>query len=436
MNNNNNGGTSNNGEAIPKQQIPLQVVQQPVQYQANNQQQIVHQQGGCCGEGGGCACCLMKPASYKNGLYGIDFKMYHISFLVFSIINFYPETGLDSLELSYHGLYLPVIGLVLITISAIMGLYFGATMSSLNESVIKLSTVRGSLYIFGGLLYFLGYCIHAGTMPDDYDEYYWWWGDDIYPHPEYLVGRGIFVGFHAMFIGYLYIRENKLPHCCTQNGTERTQLIRFWSLLMLVYSILVLCYIVHIYIIIIYMALSPFILIVTLFLNCCLIKKSNEAGGCNSGASLGLLIVISYYFAMAWYVLWICTTRLGYWSNYEQPGWYVFYELGLFVFASMQLWILTRAMHPVASNCGCVQQGSGDGNVALTTRQIQQAAPSQVVMVVQQPKQQQQQPVVVATAAISNPTVVDDEDEKDLVIDEAVDNDEENDLIPTKTGGE
>ena len=82
MNNNNAyvQGTANSGEAITggnRQQIPLQVVQpqiiQPVQ--------VSHQrnQDDCCGN---CECCAMKPASYKSGVYKIDYIIYHYSYLI------------------------------------------------------------------------------------------------------------------------------------------------------------------------------------------------------------------------------------------------------------------------------------------------------------------------------------------------------------------
>ena len=118
---------------------------------------------------------------------------------------------------------------------------------------------------------------------------------------------------------------------------------------------------------IIYAALSPGVLIITLFLNCCLIKRSNESGGCNSGVSLGLIIVISYYFLNTIIGLFTFSTRLGY-NDFDDPGqgWYILYEFGMYIFVSIQLWIMLRAMHPVNANCGCTQDGSGDGNVILT----------------------------------------------------------------------
>eukprot|EP01083_Nonionella_stella_P276769 940710_1 len=44
-------------------------------------------------------------------------------------------------------------------------------------------------------------------------------------------------------------------------------------------------------------------------------------------------------------------------------GWYVVWDIAAYVFGSMQLWILSRAMHPANTNCGCVHDGIGDGNV-------------------------------------------------------------------------
>ena len=119
--------------------------------------------------------------------------------------------------------------------------------------------LRKALFIFGGLFYFLGmslsilpifdrictkkwtigYCVHAGVTPDDdnWDDW-WWWRHDIYPKKEYLIGRGMFIGFHSIFIGYLYITKNKLPQFCKDNGGERIQLIRCWTMLILIYLVL------------------------------------------------------------------------------------------------------------------------------------------------------------------------------------------------------
>jgi len=455
MNNNAGGGTANSGEAISgrKQQIPLQVVQQP---QVIQQAQVAPRQDDCCGECGGCDCCAMKPASYKSGLYKIDYSMYHYSFLILFLSTVYPEASLQSLEFSAYGLYLPLIGLIMIAIACCMGIFIDMNNKIFVEAQAKASTIRGALFIFGGLFYFLGYCVHAGVTPqdDDWDDW-WWWRHDIYPKAEYLIGRGMFIGFHAIFIGYLFITKNKLPQFCKDNGGERIQLIRLWTLLLLLYLFLVLGTELPYYFWIIYAALSPFVLVITLFLNCCLLKKSNEAGGCNSGVSLGLIIVISYYFMHTIVGLFIFGTRLSYDRYYDEPGpgWYILYEFGLYTFVSMQLWIMLRAMHPVNANCGCTQDGSGDGAVMLTAGnvvqlqqvqqvQVQQQQPTQVVMVVQQPQQTQQvvQTIVVPTAAVANKTDGGDDDDDDVLGNEDEDDeelfqqDEDNELMPTKGG--
>ncbi len=64
---------------------------------------------------------------------------------------------------------------------------------------------------------------------------------------------------------------------------------------------------------------------------------------------IGLIIVISYYFQMFWYCLFIMISRLSYSRYYyddvyEQPGWFVIWDLAILIFGSFQLWILTRAM--------------------------------------------------------------------------------------------
>eukprot|EP01083_Nonionella_stella_P275841 936955_1 len=112
--------------------------------------------------------------------------------------------------------------------------------------------IRGGLYIFGGLLYSLGYIIQAAAVRvPDYDHgWHWYWCDyyDLYPtvhcpSSSYIfsinisVGRGLFIGIHAMFIGYLYVTNNKLPEVMR----SRVSLIRFWTLLFLVYHLLVMC---------------------------------------------------------------------------------------------------------------------------------------------------------------------------------------------------
>eukprot|EP01084_Bolivina_argentea_P013501 25356_1 len=385
-----NEKTINSGEsqpinataAISPSQIPLQVVSH-VQQPANSNQ-IQYSINNCCNDGGcndcGCACCLMKPASYTKGLYKIDYKIYNLSFLIFSIFTFYPEISLYSLSASYQGLYLPAIGLIFIFIASAMVCFINNNSDIGQEN--KMGSIRGALFIFGGLLYLLGYSIHLFTIPND-EGYYWFFESDIFPEVEYMIGRGLFVSIHSIFIGYLYVTNNKLPNCCN----DRIKLIRFWTFLFLIFQCLALCFLINIFYIIVFMALSPFVTIVTLFLNCCLIKKSNEAGGCNSGLSLGLIIVVSYYFQMFWYFLFIMISRLtynNYNNQYEQPGWFVIWDLAILIFASFQLWILTRAMHPANANCGCIHDGTGDGDIMLTTSQSQQ--PTQIVMVVQQPQ--------------------------------------------------
>lgn len=154
MNNNNAGvaGTAHGGEAITggKQQIPLQVIQQP---QRVHQVQVNTNQDDCCNN---CECCAMKPASYKTGLYKIDYTMYHYSYLILFLFTIYPEASLESLRYSFYGLYLPLIGLIMMMIASIIGIVNLANNKIFIEGVTKSSTIAGSLFIFGGLFYFLG----------------------------------------------------------------------------------------------------------------------------------------------------------------------------------------------------------------------------------------------------------------------------------------
>eukprot|EP01083_Nonionella_stella_P159278 519442_1 len=126
-----------------------------------------------------------------------------------------------------HGSYLPVSGLALIIVAAVM-----------EFAPNTWGNIRGGLYIFGGLLYSLGYIIQAAAVRvPDYDHgWHWYWSDhyDLYPTVQYLVGRGLFIGIYAMFIGYLYVTNNKLPEVMR----SRVSLIGFWILLFLVYHLL------------------------------------------------------------------------------------------------------------------------------------------------------------------------------------------------------
>merc|ERR1712173_535892 len=86
----------------------------------------------------------------------------------------------------------------------------------------------------------------------------------------------------------------------------------------------------------------------------------------------------------------------------DEQGWYLFWDLSLLVFGAMQLWILGRAMSPVNANCGCVMDGSGDGNVGGSGAAYPQQ--QQPVVVIMPPNQQVQQVAMqpVITAAVPN----------------------------------
>merc|ERR1712129_440212 len=96
------------------------------------------------------------------------------------------------------------------------------------------------------------------------------------------------------------------------------------------------------------------ILIVGLFCNFCLIKPANEHVGCcvsscncNSSLGLGLIASISFYLQLVGLV-----DFLGFTNNLAALLW----DLSLYVFASLQLWILTRAIHPGSNNCCCCKR--------------------------------------------------------------------------------
>eukprot|EP01083_Nonionella_stella_P305787 1068205_1 len=349
-----NQDTTNSGETVQPtasapQQIPLQVVG------AQSAGTDCADCNDCCGPDS-CACCLMKPASYKNGLYEIDYKMYTLSFFLFAVLTVYPDATLPSFSTSHFGFYLPVSGLSLIIIATVM-----------QCAPNTWPTIRGYLYIFGGLGYLLGYIILAATIR--HNDYHWIYYMRTSYAPEYLVGRGFFVCIHAVFIGYLYVTNNKLPVAMR----SRVSLIRFWTLLFLVYHLLVMCDDIYSnWSLLALMALSPLIVAVSLLLNFCLLNQSNESGGCNCGVTLGLLIVISYYFMMGWLAILLVST------SYYGNGWLLIWKIGVWVFGSMQLWILSRAMHPANANCGCEHDGSGDGDINVSN----QLGQTQTVVVV------------------------------------------------------
>merc|ERR1712154_186403 len=99
--------------------------------------------------------------------------------------------------------------------------------------------------------------------------------------------------------------------------------------------------------------------------------------------------VITHYMAIFGLAIFVIIVRYDdMYYDYERSKfliWRIFWDLGILIFGSFQLWILTRAMHPVASNCGCVMDGSGDGNYNVSSS----VPPQQIVMVVQQPQTMQ-----------------------------------------------
>eukprot|EP01083_Nonionella_stella_P149602 475431_1 len=366
-----NNDTVNAGEVVQ----PTAAVSQQIPLQVHAPHAVANPSVGgdcadcndCCGSNS-CACCLMKPASYKKGLYPIDYQMYTLSFFLFAVFTVYPDATLDELSptiASNYALYLPVAGLSLIIVGALL------------QCVPNISgTIRGGLYIFGGLLYSLGYIIHAAAVPDH--QYYWYVYYSYDEHcAEYLVGRGLFVGIHAMFIGYLYVTNNKLPDAMR----SRVSLIRFWTLLFLVYHLLVMCDSIYdAWYRLAYTALSPLIVAIALLLNFCLLNQSNERGGCNCGVTLGLLIVISYYL-----FLFIMFMESFYWLHIDWRG---IWQIAVYIFGSMQLWILSRAMHPANANCGCAHDGSGDGDINVSSEPYP-SGQTQAVVVVAVPSETQ-----------------------------------------------
>merc|ERR1712129_506916 len=96
------------------------------------------------------------------------------------------------------------------------------------------------------------------------------------------------------------------------------------------------------------------ILIVGLFCNFCLIKPADEHVGCcissrNCNSSLGLSLIasISFYYQLVGFI-----GLLGFCTYLATPLW----DISLYVFASLQLWILTRAIHPGSNNCCCCKR--------------------------------------------------------------------------------
>ena len=166
--------------------------------------------------------------------------------------------------------------------------------------------------------------IHAATIPEDDEPSYWWWDDydemDAYPDAEYLVGRGMFVGLHAMFLGHLYVTNGQFPKCIR----GRVSLIRFWILLQINFVVLVLFFVLDAswwwIMMLAYMAAAPFIMLGSLLLSMCLVGKRDEAGGCNGASGLSLIAVITWYFSLVFFVAYITIMRMDDWnSDYEEP---------------------------------------------------------------------------------------------------------------------
>ena len=68
------GNTGNAGEATQFNQVNQQISLQVIQPQPLQQPIPVQASQDCCG----CECCAMKPASYKNGLYRIEFSAIYL----------------------------------------------------------------------------------------------------------------------------------------------------------------------------------------------------------------------------------------------------------------------------------------------------------------------------------------------------------------------
>ena len=151
--------TSRSGEAIPAtatvtpSALPLSV--QPVQpIQAAP---VAANQGCCTGCNNCCPCCLTKPASYNNGLYPIDYKMYSIAFFIFAATTIYMELTLQCFEYTHYGLYCPAIGLVLIAMASLLMLCIKPGSEKDVGHQNRCGFFRGFMFIIGGLLYFLVY---------------------------------------------------------------------------------------------------------------------------------------------------------------------------------------------------------------------------------------------------------------------------------------
>ena len=147
-------------------------------------------------------------------------------------------------------------------------------------------------------------------------------------------------------------------------------------------------------------------------------------GGCHSGAIMGLIITISYYFSMLFLTIFIIAKSF---VHDDEQGWYLFWDLSILLFGAMQLWILGRAMSPVNASCGCVMDGSGDGNVGGSSHPAQQQQQQQPMVVIVpgnsgQPQQVAMAPVVTTAAlptyaaAEATPLEVQDEDDEGDVL--------------------
>eukprot|EP01084_Bolivina_argentea_P194478 333679_1 len=294
-----------------------------------------------------CRCCLAKAASYNDGLYPIDVKMYSISFILFTLLALYSEIAIQGTYESIYAVYTSTSGIIF--------MLFG----SICSQIACCNFMSSPAHIFGGILYIIAYCMYS-VEKECIDQDWWWWDSDTWwwnnykppcmLDPQLFIGRGLFVGIHSIYFGVQY--------CKKKICDSRAKLIRFWSILFILYAGLVLpflcggtfCY----YWVFGFLVASPgpfgvvLLLLIVMCMTCCCGRTTH---GCNCYAVIGFILwytslanAISLMIVASW-----SQNALLYWS----------WDISLCIFSFIQLWILTRAMNPIITKCGCNNQMNG-----------------------------------------------------------------------------
>jgi len=274
-----------------------------------------------------------------RGLEPVEHRMYSIAFFLLSALTIYMELRLEwfKAERGQNGHHLTAIGLLLIMAASIREFAQSVCISALSRRQDggrrnRCGKIRGSLYIIGGILYFLGYLFHAISLPPE-DPHLMWFDVIVIPQIPYFVGRGAFVGLHSMLIGYFDVTNGRIPKCIA----ARSVLIRFWLALQVLFVVLVFTFTLEPaarwLLIFLNMLCAPLIFLGALLWSCCLYPV--RAFGC----LCSWIMMISWSVMFVWCVLFAFNEDL-----YGKEE--VTYLMAIFIFNSFMLWILVRAMQP------------------------------------------------------------------------------------------